>query len=71
MVKNIDGLGKVIEVIASRPLDSLPNPANNRIRVGTMLEDGSELHLWMTAEQFQQSLPLLKLSAQKLGVIWP
>ncbi len=71
MVKNINGLGKNIEVIASRPLDSYLDPANSRIRVATMLENGSELRLWMTAEQFEKSLPLLKLSAQKLGITWP
>jgi hypothetical protein len=71
MVKNINGLGRDINVIASRPLDLSLDPAKNRIRVSTMLQDASELHLWMTVEQFQQSLPLLKLSCQKLGITWP
>jgi hypothetical protein len=71
MAKSIAGLGKTLEVQASRPLDTFLDPPNKRIRIGVMLEDSSELHLWMTAEQFQQSLALLKLSAQKLGIQWP
>lgn len=71
MVKNIAGLGKTLEFIASRSLDSFIDPANKRIAIGTMLEDSSDLRLWLTEEQFQQSLPLLKLSALKLGLQWP
>lgn len=71
MAKSITGLGKTLEVQASRPLDTFLDPVNQRIRIGVMLEDSAELHLWMTSEQFQQSLALLKLSAQKLGVHWP
>ena len=71
MTKNIDGLGKRREFIASRSFDTCVDPQNNKIGFSTKLEDSSELRLWMTTQQFQQSLPLLKLSAEKLGVTWP
>jgi len=71
MVENINGLGRRIEVIAFEPLQSFLDPSNNRIAVATQLMDGSELRLWMTVQQFQQSLPQLKSSAKKLGVTWP
>ena len=65
------GLGNVIEVEASRPLDAYVDGPRMRIRFGTTLPDASELHLWLTAQQFQQSLFLFRRCAQQLGIAWP
>ncbi len=65
------GLGRELFLKAARPLSVFVDPPSQRIRLEAKLEDGSELFLWMTAEQFQASLPLLRLGAQRLGIPWP
>ena len=71
MVKSINGLGRTIQIIASTPLDCFVDPAKQRIAIGVTLQDASDWRIWMTVEQFQQSLPVLKLSCEKLGITWP
>lgn len=63
--------GQELHLTASRPMSSFVDAPNNRIRLEAKLEDGSELFLWLSKEQFLISLQTLRLGAQKLGVEWP
>ncbi len=69
MAQPPSGLGHELTVMAARPLSAYVDAP--RVRLGARLEDGSELFLWMTAEQFRGSLPVLQHSARKLGIPWP
>ena len=70
MAQPPSGLGRELTVKAARALSAYVEPPE-RIRLEAKLEDGSELFIWMTAEQFQASLPMLRLGAQRLGIPWP
>jgi hypothetical protein len=61
--------GQELHVNATRPLSAYVN--GRRIRLEAKPEDGSELFLWLTKDQFQGSLGILQIGAHKLGVPWP
>lgn len=61
--------GQELHMTASRPMSALVD--GQRVRLEVKLEDGSELFLWLTKDQFQVSLELLSAAARNLGVPWP
>ena len=65
------GLGVEHTYEATCALSAYVDPKAKKIRLETRQADGSEVHLWLTASQFEQLLPLLRLSARKLGIRWP
>ncbi|SPJ18722.1 hypothetical protein SBBP2_890039 [Burkholderiales bacterium] len=65
------GLGSEHTYEATCAFSAYVDPKARRIRLETKQADGSEVHLWLTASQFEQLLPILRLSARKLGIRWP
>ncbi len=70
MAQPPSGLGRELTVTAARSLNAFVDPPQ-RVRLEARLEDGRLLFLWMTAEQFRASLPVLQHSARILGIPWP
>jgi hypothetical protein len=60
-----------IEIEATGPLGAYVDGPANRLRLDATLLNGQTFHLWLTAQQLSQSLVLLMIAAQQLGIPWP
>jgi hypothetical protein len=62
-------MSEEIEVEAARSMDAYLE--GNRIRIGTQLKDGKTFYIWMSKQDFQMSLSLFHLAAQRMNIPWP
>jgi hypothetical protein len=64
----LSGAGREVQMNATRPMSAFVD--GERIRLEFRVTDGCGVFVWMTKDDFSESLQVLQLGARRLGVEW-